>query len=142
MTTELPDSHPATPAPVPLARKSNEGLGPLVPCPFCGASKGYTLRDGDTYRWWLVMCAGCGAGVAECRSDSSTKLDAPKPVRWQAADDEWNEAGKHAQQLRTALQEADTIMGHDDEHTAWRERWQHLWPWGGPNVRNERGPTA
>jgi hypothetical protein len=29
MTTELPDTHPSTPAPVPLALKSNEGLGPL-----------------------------------------------------------------------------------------------------------------
>ncbi len=28
MTTELPDTHPTTPAPVPLALKSNEGLGP------------------------------------------------------------------------------------------------------------------
>jgi hypothetical protein len=27
MTTELPDTHPSTPAPVPLALKSNEGLG-------------------------------------------------------------------------------------------------------------------
>ena len=38
----------------------NEGLGPLVPCPLCGADKGYTLTDGSTYRWWVVSCAGCG----------------------------------------------------------------------------------
>jgi hypothetical protein len=39
------------------------------------------------------------------------------------------------ERLRAALQEADNIMGHEDEHTAWRERWQTLWPWsGGPNV--------
>jgi hypothetical protein len=29
---------------------------------------------------------------------------------------------EHAQTLRKALQEADTIMGHEDEHTAWRRR--------------------
>jgi len=29
--------------------------------------------------------------------------------------------------LRAALQEADTIMGHDDAATEWRERWAHLW---------------
>lgn len=29
--------------------------------------------------------------------------------------------------LRTALQEADTIMCHDDEATEWRDKWAHLW---------------
>lgn len=95
-----------TTLPGPLALGSSEGLGPLVACPFCGASKGYTLRDGDTYRWWMVMCAGCGAGVAECRSDSSTKLDAPKPPRWPAADEEWNAAGAYADRLRRFLMAA------------------------------------
>lgn len=30
-------------------------------------------------------------------------------------------------QMMAALQEADTIMGHDDSATEWRERWAHLW---------------
>ena len=30
MTTELPDTHPSQPAPVPLALKSNEGLGVMA----------------------------------------------------------------------------------------------------------------
>jgi hypothetical protein len=30
--------------------------------------------------------------------------------------------------LRAALQEADTIMGHADEATEWREKWSNLWP--------------
>jgi hypothetical protein len=43
------------------------------------------------------------------------------------------------ERLRAALQEADNIMGHEDEHTAWRERWQTLWPWsGGPNAKVSR----
>ena len=29
--------------------------------------------------------------------------------------------------LRTALAEADRIMGHDDDATEWREKWAHLW---------------
>lgn len=37
------------------------------------------------------------------------------------------------QSLSAALQEADTIMGHDDSATEWRERWARLWP----NVGNE-----
>lgn len=80
-----------------------EGLDPLVGCPFCGANSGYTLGDGSTFRWWTVLCAGCGAGVAECRSDNRTKLDAPKPDKWAAADAAWNEAGAHAHKLRVSL---------------------------------------
>lgn len=30
-------------------------------------------------------------------------------------------------QLREALQEADTLMGHDDAESEWRERWACLW---------------
>lgn len=30
-------------------------------------------------------------------------------------------------QLREALQEADTLMGHDDAETEWREKWAYLW---------------
>ena len=29
--------------------------------------------------------------------------------------------------FRTALAEADRIMGHDDDATEWREKWAHLW---------------
>ena len=33
-----------------------------------------------------------------------------------------------ADQLMQALQEADTLMGHDDGATEWREKWALLWP--------------
>ena len=98
---------------MPAALRLSEGLGPLVGCPFCGASNGYTLGDGSTFRWWIVLCADCGADVAECRSVSSTKLDAPKPARWPAADEEWNAAGAHAHMLRTALAMAVRQNEHD-----------------------------
>lgn len=29
--------------------------------------------------------------------------------------------------LRAALQEADTIMGHDEDATEWRVKWERLW---------------
>jgi hypothetical protein len=35
-------------------------------------------------------------------------------------------------QLMQALQEADTLMGHDDGAAEWREKWAVLWP-------NDRG---
>jgi hypothetical protein len=34
---------------------------------------------------------------------------------------------RNVDDLRAALQGADTIMGHDDAATEWRERWAHLW---------------
>jgi len=97
-----------------LALKSNEGLGPLVACPLCGADKGYKLSDGSTYRWWDVYCASCGGAVAECSSDRRTRLGAELPARWPAADEAWNSVGAHANKLRTLLARYrdETPLGH------------------------------
>jgi hypothetical protein len=50
---------------------------------------------------------------------------------WQTWQEAWDAAkARYSHQkslLRDALQEADTIMGHDDAATEWRERWAHLW---------------
>ena len=83
----------------------SEGLGPLVACPLCGESKGYTLHDGTSYRWWRVCCGHCGAGVAECHSDRRTQAGSELPQTWMAAHEAWNEAGKHAHELRQAVRE-------------------------------------
>ena len=82
---------------------STDTLPPLVPCPLCGESNGYTLRDGSDYRWWHVSCLHCGTDVGECRSDRSTTMGLPKPARWPAADHAWNEVGRYANDLRRAL---------------------------------------
>jgi hypothetical protein len=39
-----------------------------------------------------------------------------------------DEAADEIERLRAALQEADTIMGHDEAFTEWREKWAGLWP--------------
>jgi hypothetical protein len=92
----------------------NEGLGPLVECPLCGADKGYRLSDGDTYRWWDVYCASCGGTVAECSSDRRTHLGTELPARWPAADEAWNSVGAYAHKLRTLLARYrdETPLGH------------------------------
>jgi hypothetical protein len=113
----------ATPAKVRLT----DVLGPLVACPLCGKQDGYGLAEGDTYRWWLVQCKACGAGVAECHSDRRTQAGTVLPETCMAAHEAWNEAGKHAHELRCALYEADMLAGHDDAFTEWREKWAHLW---------------
>ena len=92
-------SNDATPAKVRLT----DGLGPLVACPFCGEQEGYKLAEGDTYRWWLVQCKACGAGVAECHSDRRTQAGTELPQTWMAAHEAWNEAGRHTNELRHAV---------------------------------------
>ena len=81
----------------------SDGLGQLVPCPLCGANKGYTLGEGSTYRWWRVSCADCGGDLGECRSDGRTHFGDTFPERWEGADEAWNEAGAYANRLRQAL---------------------------------------
>jgi hypothetical protein len=122
------------PSPADRGSGSNDLLGELVACPLCGADKGYSLRTGSTHRWWRVSCSSCGDDLGECRADGMMRLNLP-PLRHPYADTHWQRVGAHAQRLRKALQEADNIMGHEDPETAWRERWQSLWPWGEPNVR-------
>lgn len=79
---------------------SNAGFGHLLPCPMCGAEKGYQLLGGSTYRWLLVSCAGCGSDVGECRADPSLPYTSPIPEISEWADDVWNESAAHAQALR------------------------------------------
>jgi len=100
VTAELPDTRPSVPAQVPLALKSNDQLGPLVPCPMCDSRSGYALKDGSTYRWWDVFCVNCGRTVDECASDRRTQLETELPDRWPAADVVWNAAGAHAANMR------------------------------------------
>jgi len=103
-------SDDATPAKVRLT----DGLGPLVACPFCGKDDGYRLAEGDTYRWWLVQCKACGAGVAECHSYRRTQAGTELPQTWMAAHEAWNEAGAYAHKLRTLLARYrdETPLGH------------------------------
>jgi hypothetical protein len=74
----------------------------LVPCPLCGYSEGYYLREGSTYRWWEVSCRACSDQVSECRADRDVSLtiECTHP----RADAAWNEAGAYAEALRVACQ--------------------------------------
>lgn len=75
----------------------------LLPCPFCGSEKSYHLTAGDTYRWWLVQCNNCGRVVDECSSDRRFDINTPLPDNWPAADEAWNEAAEHAENLRRQI---------------------------------------
>lgn len=79
---------------------STGALGPLLRCPMCGGSQGYSLSEGSTYRWWDVACMDCGRCIGECSSDRRTKLGGELPERWPSADEAWNEAAAYAEGLR------------------------------------------
>lgn len=63
----------------------SENNSELLPCPMCGESKGYVLHEGSTYRWWNVVCNGCGRIIDECSSDGRTVLHEKLPEKWVAA---------------------------------------------------------
>lgn len=50
----------------------------------------------------------------------------------------WAALDSHEAQLRAALQEADTLMGHDDAETEWRNKWAGLWPTAGLGLAPKR----
>lgn len=74
---------------------SHAGGNPLHPCPLCGTSEGYSLSEGETFRWWEVVCRGCGESITECRSDPNTPHRVGPPDRHPNADAAWQEATKH-----------------------------------------------
>lgn len=79
-------------------------VGPLLPCPFCGAREGYKLRNGSTYRWWIVACAACGDEIGECRSRGNRQ--APADIgRDEVADEHWNRLAARAESLRAEGEE-------------------------------------
>jgi ferredoxin len=71
----------------------------LLPCPMCGSDKGYSLSEGSTYRWWNVVCNGCGRTVDECASDRRMTAKTELPKRWKDADETWNDAAEYAHEL-------------------------------------------
>ena len=70
----------------------------LVPCPLCGADKGYYPPDAKKFLWLSICCASCGSEIAK-----QLMASAP-PAEWpDRLDAAWNAAGKHAQGLRDKI---------------------------------------
>jgi hypothetical protein len=83
---------PAQPAPVqePVA-------GQPLPCPFCGHI-GLDFSDGETYRWGVASCGGCGASCGDVRREY------PDQGEWHnEAIAEWNRRSPAAPDLQAEL---------------------------------------
>jgi hypothetical protein len=78
----------------------------LHPCPLCGAAHGYLLHEGDTNRWFNVLCAACHEIVAEARrAGHSTE------GRNLVSDEAWNKAGAYAAKLRDRIAALEPSVG-------------------------------
>ena len=62
-----------------------------LPCPFCGHI-GLDFADGETYRWGVASCGGCGASCGDVRREY------PDKGEWHTeAIAEWNKRSPTAQ---------------------------------------------
>jgi hypothetical protein len=90
-------------------------VGRLLPCPFCGAEQGYKLRNGSTYRWWIVACASCGDEIGECRSRGNRQ--APADIdRDEVADEHWNRLAARADRLRAEVEALRALLNEAAKH--------------------------
>jgi hypothetical protein len=65
--------------------------GQPLPCPFCGHI-GLDFSDGETYRWGVASCGGCGASCGDVRREY------PDHGEWHTeAIAEWNKRSPAAQ---------------------------------------------
>lgn len=80
----------------------------LYHCNFCGKNEGYTLQNGDTYRWWNVICKVCGEMVAVCHSDLRADLKTELPDTWTNADASWNESTAYAYGLLCSVKQLES----------------------------------
>lgn len=65
-------------------------MNQIKPCPFCG-HVGVHIQEGDTFRWRVAECVGCGARAPEIRintfEDDRKKADKDATLE---AIKEWN----------------------------------------------------
>ena len=68
-----------------------------LPCPFCGHI-GLDFADGETYRWGVASCGGCGASCGDVRREY------PDKGEWHTeAIAEWNRRSPAAQRTWVGL---------------------------------------
>ena len=93
--------------------------GQPLPCPFCGHI-GLDFSDGETYRWGVASCSGCGASCGEVRREYPDKSE------WHTeAIAEWNRRSPAAKRRWVGLTDEDlaNCSGHE---VRWALYWEKL----------------
>jgi hypothetical protein len=81
----------------PPAAQQEPVAGQPLPCPFCGHI-GLDFSDGETYRWGVASCGGCGASCGDVRREY------PDQGEWHTeAIAEWNRRSAAAPDLQAEL---------------------------------------
>ena len=82
--------------------------GQPLPCPFCGHI-GLDFADGETYRWGVASCGGCGASCGDVRREY------PDKGEWHSeAIAEWNRRYTRPQSMTPLTDERLELIGHAD----------------------------
>ena len=103
-------------------------VGQPLPCPFCGHI-GLDFSDGNTYRWGIASCGGCGASCGEIRREY------PDEGKWHSeAIAEWNRRTTPPHRKPLTSQERDAqrwrfLMenSYDSESVTQFHVWEHSW---------------
>jgi Lar family restriction alleviation protein len=78
-------------------RTAQNPMDKCLPCPFCG-SHDVAVIEGETFRWRLVECHGCGAQGPDIRIQTmgSGTLEKWEATARKAAMAEWNKRSSHS----------------------------------------------
>jgi hypothetical protein len=87
-----------------LEAKDEPVAGQPLPCPFCG-HVGLNFADGETYRWGVASCGGCGASCGDIRREY------PDLGEWHTeAIAEWNRRSPAPQRTWVGLTDDDKVL--------------------------------
>ena len=91
--------------------RTEQTVTDVLPCPFCGSTKGFYVEEGSTFRWRVISCRNCGEGTEVRHKNNSDEPDS------YIAD--WNAAAPYPAMLRKEL---DTLRAEKDRLTACLEK--------------------
>ena len=101
-----------------------------LPCPFCGHI-GLDFADGETYRWGVASCGGCGASCGDVRREY------PDKGEWHTeAIAEWNKRSPAAQRTWVGLSDEEIAQGNKESWVT-EQAWQSAVWWAEAKLKEK-----
>ena len=85
--------------------KTEQAVTDVLPCPFCGSTKGFFVVKSSTFFWRVLSCRNCGEGI-EVRHKNYSDDPASYAADWNAAAPYPAMLRKEIDTLRAQLAEA------------------------------------